>query len=324
MSQVIALTGATGFIGQSICRRLAADGHCVRALVRNPRASQLPPLHKAEIIVGDLASSESLDALVSGADALVHCAGGVRGATQEQFDKVNVAGTRNVLQALQRATNPPRLLAISSLAAREPQLSFYSKSKRMAEKALHDEGADISITIVRPPAVYGPGDRELLPLFRLMARGIALTAGAPSARFSMIYVEDLSAAISAWLRSESPVPGIYTLDDGTTLGYNWFDISRTVGSLCNRRIRVMQAPRWLLDAPAWVISRIGRYFGTAPMLTPQKLRELRHPDWVCDSVDFQRNFDWTPETALLEGLRSTPDWPGHGKEGQSAGRSNAT
>jgi len=311
MSQVIALTGATGFIGQSICRRLTASGYSVRALVRNPQATNLPSLSNAEIIAGDLANADSLGILVAGADAVIHCAGAVRGTTQEQFDHVNVSGTRNVLQAIKGSANPPKLLTLSSLAAREPRLSFYASSKKQAEDVLQNDGAGISITILRPPAVYGPGDRELLPLFQFMARGIALTAGSPSARFSMIYVEDLSSAVSAWVRSESPAQGIFTLDDGQLRGYDWFDISTVVSRLCSRRVRVVRAPSWLLDVPAWINGQIGMIFGTAPMLTPQKLRELRHPDWVCDSVDFQRAFDWRPETQLLEGMRSTPNWPGH-------------
>jgi len=311
MSQVIAVTGATGFIGQSICCRLIASGYAVRALVRNPRAANLPSLSDAEIIAGDLANAASLGNLVAGADAVIHCAGAVRGATQEQFDHVNVSGTKNLLHAIKSLDNPPRLLTLSSLAAREPRLSFYAASKHKAEEVLENDGAGISITILRPPAVYGPGDRELLPLFQLMARGIALTAGSPSARFSMIYVEDLSSAVSAWLQNESPAQGIFTLDDGQPRGYDWFDISVVVSRLCDRNVRVRRAPSWLLDLPAWINGRIGRFFGTSPMLTPQKLRELRHPDWVCDSIEFQRAFDWTPETKLLEGMQSTPDWPGY-------------
>lgn len=312
MKQTIAVTGATGFIGQSICRRLIDQNFSVRVLVRSPRKASLPALVGAEIIAGDLANQESLQNLVTGVDAIIHCAGNVRGATQAQFDDVNVEGTRNLLRAAKSADMTPRLLALSSLAAREPQLSFYSSSKRRAEQVLHDEGSGIPWTILRPPAVYGPGDRELLPIFRLMARGIAPTAGPPSARFSMLYVEDLSSAVIAWLQGEITTERIYAIDDGQPRGYDWHDVSRIVSRLCDRKIRVFQAPPWLLDVPAWFNSRLGVAFGTSPMLTPQKLRELRHSDWVCDGAEFQQAFGWIPATQLAKGLQSTPDWAGSG------------
>lgn len=311
LKQVIAVTGATGFIGQSICSQLLARNYSIRVLVRNRRKAPTHRLNRAEIIDGDLADKDSLFRLVSGADAVIHCAGTVRGATQAQFDVVNVDGTRNLLRAITASETGPRLLSISSLAAREPQLSFYAASKYRAEQLLKNEGGDIAWTILRPSAVYGPGDRELLPVFRLMARGIALTPGAPTARFSMLHVDDLSSAIIAWLRTDIPVEGIFDINDGELKGYDWHDMSEIVGNLCNRNVRVVRTVHWLLDVPAWVNGRIGAAFDTRPMLTPEKLRELRHHDWVNDSSKFQRVTDWRPKISLSEGLRATPDWPGY-------------
>lgn len=311
LKKLIAVTGATGFIGQAICERLIANNYSMRLLVRNPRKASSPIYRDAEIIRGDLADPNGLQRLVSGADAVIHCAGSVRGATQAQFHRVNVEGTRNLLHAIKAATTSPRLLLISSLAAREPQLSFYAASKHRAEQALKTEGSGIAWTVLRPPAVYGPGDRELLPVFRLMARGLALTPGLPGARFSLLYVDDLSSAVIAWLDSDCVSEEIFSIEDGRARGYDWHDVGEVVGQLCKRKVRVVRAPSWLLDVPAWVNGRIGTLFRTAPMLTPEKLRELRHPDWVCDSTAFQRVIDWRPEVKLAAGLRATPGWPGH-------------
>ena len=311
LKQVVAITGATGFIGRSICRQLVTHDYSLRALIRSPRKKFLPALQCIELIQGNLADQDSLDRLVEGADAVIHCAGNVRGATQAQFDHVNVDGTRNLLRAIKTAGRIPRLLSFSSLAAREPRLSFYAASKHRAEQVLKKEGDGIAWAVLRPPAVYGPGDRELLPLFRLMARGIALTAGSPSARFSMLYIEDLSNAVIAWLRNDPVAEKTYALDDGQTQGYDWNDISRVVGELCNRKVRVIQVPSWLLDIPAWINGRIGLVIGGSPMLTTEKLRELRHHDWVCNNADFQQDIDWQPRFSLAEGLRATPNWPGY-------------
>ena len=312
MKQVIAVTGGTGFIGQSICRRLSALGYSLRVLVRSPRNANLPALDDADIVAGNLADKNSLLHLVAGAAAVVHCAGNVRGATKAEFYRVNVEGTRNLLQAIKDTPTTPRLLAISSLAAREPQLSFYAASKRAAEQLLEEDGSDIAWTILRPPAVYGPGDREMLPLFRLMGRGIVLSAGAPNARFSMIYVEDVSEAVIAWLRNDSTDQAVFEIDDGQPQGYDWHDVGKIAGDICQRDVRVIRTPSWLLDLPAWVNARIGAVFGTSPMLTPEKLRELRHHDWVSDSSHFQQVFGWSPRIKLPEGLRLTPGWSGHG------------
>jgi nucleoside-diphosphate-sugar epimerase len=315
---MIAVTGASGFIGQAICARLGAAKYSVRALIRNPSQASLPALSGVEAIPGGLSDEASLLRLVDGADAVVHCAGRVRGATKACFDPVNVEGTRNLLRAIYATASRPRLLALSSLAAREPQLSHYATSKRDAERVIEQQGQDIAWTILRPPAVYGPGDRELLPVFKLMARGIALTAGSTHARFSMLFIDDLSAAVEAWLKNNSQVPGIFALDDGCQGGYDWHEVSDVVGRLCERRVRLVQAPAWLLDVPAWINSRFGVLLGTSPMLTPEKLRELRHSDWVCDGREFQRACNWLPEIRLQEGLQSTPGWPGYRGPGATA------
>jgi nucleoside-diphosphate-sugar epimerase len=318
LKQRIAVTGASGFIGQSICRQLLTREFSVRALIREPRQVDLPALRGAEIVHGSLTDQSSLARLVADADAVIHCAGSVRGATQAQFDRVNVTGTRNLLLAIKASETRSRLLFVSSLAAREPRLSFYAASKYRAEQLLKNEGEDISWACLRLPAVYGPGDRELLPLLRLMARGIALTTAAAGARFSMLYIDDLAAAAIAWLRSDPPPEGIYTVDDGHAGGYDWHDLARTVGEICHRKVRIVAPAAWLLDVPAWFNGRIGAIFDTAPMLTPEKLRELRHHDWVCNNDEFQRVVAWHPQVQIAEGLRTTPGWQGHRRTDRTA------
>lgn len=309
MPKIIAVTGATGFIGQAVCRQLRAAGLGVRALVRSaPKAAPLQAMG-VEPVPGSLEDSASLASLAEGAYAVVHCAGVVRGASQAQFERVNVDGVRRLLRALEACPTPPRLLSLSSLAAREPGLSYYAASKRKGEQVLIEEARAVSWLALRPPAVYGPGEKELLPLFRIMAKGVAPVPGSPSARFSMLFVDDLVAAVLAWLRREAVVSGVFTLDDGRTGGYNWFDVADIVSRLCRRRVRVLPVPVWVLSAPAWM-NRLGaRLFGYAPMLTPEKLNELRHPDWVCDSEALRKLIDWQPGVQLEEGLRRTPGWP---------------
>lgn len=309
MSDCVAITGATGFIGQRVCSLLQQNGWRVRALLRSPARAQAQQLRIDEQVQGGLDDVAALTKLVTGTVAVVHCAGAVRGASQQDFDRVNVDGVRNLLTAIEAVDTAPRLLCLSSLAAREPQLSFYAGSKRRGEQVLEQQAAGLDWLALRPPAVYGPGDRELLPLFKAMAKGFAPLPGSADARFSMIFVDDIAAAILAWLqRQDAPPSGVYSLHDGRPGGYDWADVCETVGQLCQQRVRRIAIPAALLDVSAHVNRRLAGWCNYAPMLTPEKLCELRHPDWVCDNDAIEKVLDWRPEVQLEEGLRRTPGW----------------
>ena len=306
----IAVTGATGFIGAAICRVLHESGFAVRILVRCLRRARALGACVDEIVAGDLHDREALCRLVDGVYAVVHCAGVVRGARQADFDRVNVQGVENLVTVMLtvQPDRPARLLSLSSLAAREPSLSFYASSKYRGEQVLVRQTGSLHWLVLRPPAVYGPGDRELLPVFRLMSRGIAPVPGSTDARFSLLYVEDMAALVRAWLQQAAPPSGVYTLDDGTPGGYSWQDVAAIVARLCQRPVRIVPVPAALLSIPAWANRGLGRLFGYAPMLTPEKLRELRHPDWVCDNRAVQQVLDWRPRYRLEQGLAYTPGW----------------
>jgi nucleoside-diphosphate-sugar epimerase len=250
---------------------------------------------------GDLSNPRALQRLVADCDAVVHCAGAVRGNSQADFDRVNVAGTAALLAAARAQAHPPRLLLLSSLAAREPQLSWYAHSKREGETLL-EHAADLDWVILRPPAVYGPGDREMLPVFQSMRRGIAQVPGSPAARTSLIHVEDLVAAILACLRSPATTGQTLTLCDGKANGYNWREMADLAAQQWSRPVRVWPVPRWLLDSVAALNSGIAGITGRAPMLTPAKLRELRHEDWVVDNSAITSATGWMPEVGLPAGL----------------------
>lgn len=300
----IAITGATGFIGRRLALDLHRSGHRVRALVRNPRRAAGLLDRDVELVAGDLASPSALARLVAGCDAVIHCAGTVRGRGYGDFAPANVAGVEQVLAAL-RAQPETRLLALSSLAAREPDLSPYAASKRAGEQVLLAHGEQIPWTILRPPAVYGPGDRELLPLFRLMALGLAPVPGRLCDRVSLLYVEDLIAAVVTWVRAAAPPKGIFTLGDPSEAGYSWAEIIAVASQVCGRRVRPLPVPRMALDVAARVNWWSAAALGYAPMLTPAKVRELRHPDWVCSWRELAAALDWQPRVALAEGLRRT-------------------
>ena len=250
---------------------------------------------------GDLDNTDALRQLVAGSAAVIHAAGAVRGASRLDFDHINVTGSANVLAAVAAQARPPRLLLLSSLAAREPGLSWYAASKQAGEDLLAQR-PDLDWVILRPPAVYGPGDREMLPLFRAMARGIAPVPGAAAARISLVHVADLVAACLACLESGATRGQTLTPCDGRAGGYDWREMADLVGAVWGRRVRLWQVPRWLLDGIAWINVTSARLSGRAPMLTPAKLRELRHGDWVTDNADITRATGWRPDIGLRQGL----------------------
>ena len=306
MSRTIALTGATGFIGGVLARRLETIGWQIRALVRPASLGARYAGTATQWIEGDLEDLDSLRRLVNNdVYAVVHCAGAVRGASQAQFDGVNVDGVARLVQAAREQHRVPRFLLISSLAAREPHLSPYAASKRQGEDTLAATAGDMNWSVLRPSAVYGPGDKELLPLFRWIGRGIAPILGSRSARFSLLYVEDLAEAVVQWLNSETNERRAFELHDGHPDGYAWHDVVDTVARLYDRHVFRIQVPVVILRLLAGLNLGAAQIFGYAPMLTPGKVRELSHSNWVGDNDALTRETGWAPRVSLAEGLQRT-------------------
>ncbi|MEI4233334.1 NAD-dependent epimerase/dehydratase family protein [Roseovarius sp. D22-M7] len=301
MTPPVAVTGAAGFVGQALVAQLLAAGHRMRALVhRTPLAIRHPDL---EVVTGGLADEAALTRLMEGCAGVVHVAGLVRGRSEADFLPVNADAVARVARIARTACVTPRVVLISSLAAREPQLSPYAASKHAGEARLASVADDtgLSCAVLRPPAIYGRGDRELLPLFRLMARGLVPLPGAPGARASLLHVDDLATAAITLL--ESDAQGTFELHDGHAGGYDWAGIAETVERVAGRgrgwRVRIPGAALRGVASLNLVASRILRY---QPMLTPGKVNELRHPDWVCDNTAISHATGWHPAHQLYDGL----------------------
>lgn len=301
MTRLVAVTGATGFIGRALLNQLVAKGWKVRALTR--RASIPFPHPAIEWVVGDLSSIDTLQKLVIGADSIIHCAGAVKGKSWDSFLSSNVNGTQHLLQAIAGTGTCSRLLYISSLAARQPQLSWYAQSKYNAEQLLPNTTDHLAVTVYRPAAVYGPGDKALTPLLQAMRYGVLPALGPLDNRFGLIYVSDLVAAITCWLNTESPISGTYEIDDGTPGGYDYFSIASIAQEVLKRPVRHVRIPLSGLQKLAKLNLWLAALLGYAPMLTPGKVRELQHPDWTCDITALQQVLkDWRPEMPLPTAL----------------------
>jgi nucleoside-diphosphate-sugar epimerase len=278
MNDVVAVTGGTGFIGGRVVARLRREGWRVRALARRSNPSLADA--GAEVVHGNLEDQSSLRALVKSARAVIHCAGAISACGRNEFVRVNRDGTAHLAAAILAQPEPPRLLLMSSLAAREPSLSSYAASKRMAEEAVHQTlSGKADFCLVRPPAVYGPGDRSTLPIFRQMYKGL-LFVPAANARFSLLYVEDLAEIVAQLLQRPRWDGLVIEPDDGSG-GYRWGDLARIAGGHLDRRVRTVPVPRLAMWLPAVLAQLQGFAMRRAPKLSLGKLRELYHSDWVC-------------------------------------------
>lgn len=298
--QCVAVTGATGFIGRSIVRHLRESGYKVRALAR-PGSSAATG--GDELVAGTLDDLPSLCALVRDAAAVVHCAGVVRAVRSEDFRRVNTLGTERLLAAIRAWSRPARIMLISSLAAREPHLSAYASSKRDAEDLVRSSGLEHSV--VRPPAVYGPGDQTSLPLFRLLSRPVAVLPGSSGSRFSLIFVDDLARLVATLVGGPRWNGEVLEPDDGHPGGYDWEGLAMIAGRSLGIEIRPILMPRWLLWVPAALSLAWARLSGKLPLITPGKLRELYHDDWVCRSDLLGCMSGWQARTPLSEGFAIT-------------------
>lgn len=301
----VAVTGATGFVGRHLVAALAGAGWRVRLLMR--RDPVVPEWRGIEpqIVAGDLRDAAALETLVDGVDAVVHVAGLIKAARRRTFFDVNVTGSAALAQAMQRRAPAARLLHVSTLAAREPRLSDYAASKRGGEDAVRRILGERA-TVIRPPAVYGPGDPESLVFFKL-ARGARVPlAGPPEARAALIHVGDLVALMAAML--ESPDGGVWSAADAHPEGYTWRQVfTAAAAAVGNPDAKLFQAPAALLRAVA-LVGDVGKLLGSASMLNSLKLREVRHPDWSVPEAQWARPAGWAPRHDLASGFADAVAW----------------
>lgn len=313
---LVAVTGASGFVGPHLVAALARRGWKVRLLLR--RWTPLPSLAGvvADVVWGDLDDEAALRKLVDGVDAVVHAAGLIKARAPGDFLPVNRDGTAR-LAALAPAA---RFLLLSSLAAREPGLSPYGASKRAAEATL--AGRAGPWLAVRAPAVYGPGDRETLAYFKSAARGIApqpMAVGSrgpgsrgprprgAGARLSLIHVEDLAEVLAAALERNLP-SAVYEVDDGREGAYTYNDMAAAAGSALGRRVAVLPVPRPVMAAIAGLNGLRQALGAPTQILTRWKVAEIFHGDWavhdrrLAEATGFRARYD------LWSGFDDTVRW----------------
>ncbi|MEO5494378.1 MAG: NAD(P)H-binding protein [Sphingomonas sp.] len=292
---VIALTGGTGFVGSHVIDQALAAGIELRALTRRSQ----PERAGVTWISGALDDAASLATLVTGADAVLHVAGVINAPDRAGFAAGNIEGSRAMIAASEQA-GIRRFVQVSSIAAREPDLSDYGWSKAEADKVLI--ASNLDWTIVRPPAIFGPRDNEMLELFKLSKKHVMPLPPA-GGRLSVIAVEELVRLLIALPTSNALTRQIIEPDDGRPDGWDHRELARAIGVATGNKVLPLPLPRFLLDTVS-AGDRLVR--GKGAKLTADRVRYFCHKDWVSharppDDV-------WAPQVDTRDALAATAAW----------------
>ncbi|MFV3075880.1 NAD-dependent epimerase/dehydratase family protein [Niveispirillum fermenti] len=306
--RLAAITGGTGFLGRYIVAALHRAGFRVRMLVRQDPVHPLLAECRPELVLGDLRDAQALARLVEGADCVIHAAGLIKAVDRVTFFAVNEGGSAALGQAVAAHAPGARLLVLSSLAASQPHLSHYAASKRAGEEAAIAGFARGDWVVVRPPAIYGPWDRETLSLFKAAAGPLVPVMGGPQARIAMIHAADAAGAVAALAMPGGPRARIFALCDGVAGGYDWSTLLDCAADAVGRRALRVRMPLVLLRAAGLGGSLRAALTGRATMLTWAKSREISFPDWSVASQELPPDTLWQPRISLSAGFMETARW----------------
>jgi nucleoside-diphosphate-sugar epimerase len=311
------LTGGTGFVGSHVARAFLAHGWSVRTLVRRPdRAGLLP--RGVEVVQGDLGEPTAYRDHLKGCGAVIHCAATTRARNLAEFRHVNVEGTEAIAGAAAVSCPDVMFVHVSSQAAAGPSrsgapvretdppepVSWYGRSKLEGELALarHHRGP---WCVVRPSVVYGAGDAGLLPMFSVVARGVAPIPARGRRRVQLLAAEDLAQLLFA-AAQRPDLHGRCGFAAGDTVSMG--DLVREVARLRTPRARAVPLPDLAITLLGLVGSLRGA-FGRAPEpFTRDKAREMLQADWLCDGEPLLRDLQITAATPWRDGIRRTCRW----------------
>lgn len=317
------LTGGSGFLGSHIAEQLSRAGRKVRALVRKSSDTAfLRSLPNVELVEGAVDDLDSLVRAAAGVESIIHAAGLVKARSEREFVDTNTGGTKNALEAARRANGKlRRFVLVSSQAAGGPSadgepvreaspprpVTHYGRSKVLAEEAARAAKDDVPITVIRPPTVYGPRDREVLAFFKAVKAGVLPVMGSTSKRISVIYGGDAASACIRALDADVPSGSTYFVEDGRTRTFS--DLVLGIEAALGKRAWLrFPLPRGVIEVAAMGSELYGRVSNKAVMLTRDKCNELFAPHWVCDATPARRDLGWEPSVSFEEGARITADW----------------
>ena len=316
----IAVTGGTGFVGSHVVEALLAIGHDVRCLVLTGEGPLWLEGLPVALHEGDVNDQASLLPLLRGCDAIVHIAGLTRARSDATFRAVNVGGTAALLDSALSLPVPPRhLVAISSIAAVGPAgqdsaigedtplrpLTAYGRSKAAMEMLLRQSGDRLAYTIIRAPTVYGPRDQDVLRFFRLVDRGFRLIVGRRNV-LSIVYVKTLARAIAACVLNPAAFGQALSIADHGE--YDWDQFAAMVEQALGRKTRRVHVPDWAVATVAALSDLAKPLARNPPLITGDKLLEMRQPRWVVSTARAARLIGFEPLMSSEAAIAETASW----------------
>lgn len=312
------ITGASGFIGSHLVERLLKSGYEVSCLVR--KSSNLRWLERLNIRVihGDCSDKESLNN-IRGFEYIFHLSGLTKANCREEFYTVNTKATENIIDTLVKNNSQiKRFVYLSSLSAFGPSLngswinenhkphpvSDYGNSKLMGEVAVLKYKDKVPISILRPTVVYGPRDKEMFLLFKLINIGFLPYWG--ESRISLVYIEDLINAIILAAEREEAVGEIFFISDGMVYSNN--EVINEIASALQVRLIKLRVPKRGLPVIGLIGEGLSKITNKTTMINSDKIKELMYTNWVCDISKAKNKLGFMPMVGLKEGIRWTADW----------------
>lgn len=319
----ILVTGATGFIGSHLVDYLIELGYDVKATIRKTSNLQWLKDKNIELVETNLNSLEDTSKAVRDVDYIYHIAGLVAAKNYREFLKANRDATETLLKACEIA-NPhlQRFVLVSSQTVAGPSSSLenpqteddiptpitsYGKSKLEGEKVAISFMDKLPITIVRPPAVYGPRDTAIKDIFKLANKGIAPLVGLDDKFVSLIYIKDLIQGIVLAGESNISEGQIYFITSHQF--YSWNEIMDTMKIALNKkRLLKIRIPNTLVLAIAGISDLFGRFSDKPPVFDYEKGIDFVQKYWICSPEKARRDLDFVSEISLEDGLTETAEW----------------
>jgi dihydroflavonol-4-reductase len=317
----VLVTGANGFVGSHLVEGLLDKDYQVRCLVRKTSNLKWLSNLKVEYVYGDISIKDSLKDVVREVGIIVHSAGLTKAKNREEYFKANAEGTQNLAEACLEV-NPKlqRFIYISSQAASGPgederpkdetapcrPVSHYGESKLEGEKIVLSYSSKIPVTIIRPPAVYGPRDTDMLGFFKVAKSGFRISFGKGESYISLVYVKDLADGIILSAENPQAVGQIYFIADDRV--YSWREAFTIIAGAMNKKTVPLKIPKSIVFFLAFLSENFCRLLGKTPALNVQKAKEITQRYWGLDVSKAKTDLGFVPGYPLNKGAAETVKW----------------
>ncbi|MCP4231491.1 MAG: NAD-dependent epimerase/dehydratase family protein [bacterium] len=315
------VTGGNGFVGSHLVERLLGEGYTVRCVLREGSDHRWLEGLGIERVYGSYSNPDTTREAAVGVDVTFHLAAATKASSMEDFRRINVEGTRNLVEAVSEVASGSRFVFASSLAAAGPSapntprneeaaqapVSDYGRSKLEAEKVFTEGDPDLSWMIVRPSAVYGPREKDILSFIRVVCRGLLPQVGFGRKYLNAVYVSDLVDIIIRAAEQKLISKEIYFAAHPEIMDYRDFGAA-IAGALGKRKYFRLVVPVPLLYAAALLSELRGSIAGKVPALNRQKAREMAQSHWTCDTSKAKRHLDFEAEVDIGCGMEMTVEW----------------